>query len=216
MKRGQASVVGFLVITLIIIVVVGGTFFWGKSMIERNNDFSDISRMENRMREVHKAIKEVANDHGQRSISLEIKKGKMFLEDSRTLTYSADMNIPEAKFSGKSVLIGNGSQSSPCYNRTIYYSGPMTYHLNPGTLGIDDPGCLIESGKIDLKLRYILLDDPDTDQCYSILLESGGSIAMSEGTHNMIIRYDRTEDEGSGVNPDCTNLITKVVKIDMS
>jgi len=200
MKKGQSDVVGFVIITLIILIVVSGTFFWARGMIETNNDFNDVTRMENRMREINKAIEEVANEQGQRSINLDLNEGWLFIEDNSTLTYSADLELPYAKHGSDSVLIGNGSSEGPCLS-TSY-----------GILGTDNIGCLIENGEVNIKLKYIILNETSSNNCYNIVLESGGTAAARKGTHNLLIKYDRTETNSA---TGCTQLITKVINIDM-
>lgn len=199
-RKGQSDVVSFLIITLIILVVVSGTFFWAKSMVERNNNYNDVTRMENRMREINEGIIDVANEQGQRSIDVEIKSGNIFLESNTTLTYSTDLDLPEAKFSGNSVIIGNNSATGPCLGSDY------------GMLGTDESGCMIESGALNIKLKYIILNETSTSNCYNILLESGGSAAIREGVHNILIKYVRTD---VGTSTGCTQLITKVVSLDM-
>ena len=61
--KGQSQVVGFTVITLIMLSITSIVFLWAQPLIERSVDFNNIDRMENQMIKLDNAIKEVAYDN---------------------------------------------------------------------------------------------------------------------------------------------------------
>jgi hypothetical protein len=199
-KKGQTSIAGFLIITLIILVVVSGTFFWAKEFIDDSNHINDMSRMENRMIELDKAIREVANEQSQRSVDFEIKEGYLFIENNHTITFTFERNPPPAFISKGTASLGNASKDGPCFNYTIL-----------GNLGVDRSSCIVKKGR-DISVNYIMLNDSTKDKCYSVQFESGGTAATGKGSHKVLLTYSHTN-----TTTDCVNTsYVQVIKVDMS
>jgi len=54
--KGQAQIVGFTMLTLIMLSVTAIVFFWANPLIERSNNINEISRIEANMRMLDNAI----------------------------------------------------------------------------------------------------------------------------------------------------------------
>ena len=57
MMKGQSQVVGFTIITLIMLSITSIVFLWAQPLIERSSDFNDIDSMENQMIKLDNSIK---------------------------------------------------------------------------------------------------------------------------------------------------------------
>jgi len=199
-KKGQSDIVGFLVVTLIILAVVSTTFFWARPMLEQNNNFNDVTRTENRMIALHNAIKDVANEHGQRRIPFTINNGWLTVESNQTIRYHAFIDLPEPKIGDTwRVMIGNVSSSGPCQSSVL------------GDLGYDDVGCLRERGSIEMELNYIVLNDTSDGTCYGILLDPKNG-AAAKGENSVLIIYNTSE---SGSYAGCSSVTWERVIIDI-
>ena len=198
-KTGQTNVVGFLIITLIILVVVSGTFFWAKGLLDETNQFNEISRMENRMIELDKAIREVVNEQSQRTVSLEIDEGYLFIEDNHTMTFTFSKSPPKSLDTGGVAVLGNASTDGPCFDYSV-----------KGILGTDRSSCIVKKGN-QLSINYIMMNETSTDDCYSVQFESGGTAAAGKGLHEILLTYSHTN-----TTSDCNTSYIRVVDIDIS
>ncbi|RZD31501.1 MAG: hypothetical protein CXT77_02235 [uncultured DHVE6 group euryarchaeote] len=75
MKRGQAQIVGFTILTLIMLSVTAIVFIWSNPLIERSNNFNEVTRIEGNIYLLDNAIREVATQKTQRSLSFDIDNG---------------------------------------------------------------------------------------------------------------------------------------------
>jgi hypothetical protein len=197
-KKGQSNIIGFMIITLIILVVVSTTFFWANDLLGDSAHVNEMGRMENRMLELDKAIREVANEQSQRNIKFEIESGYFFIENNHTLTYSFNRNPPKSFDSSGVAILGNTSTVGPCFNYSII-----------STLGEDRSSCIIKKGR-DIKINYIVLNETNTQDCYSVQFESGGTAAAGKGIHNILLTYSHTN-----ITSDCNNSYIRVIKVDI-
>ena len=75
--RGQSQVVGFTLITLIMLALTAIVFIWANPLIQNSKDVNDLDRIENRLILLDNAIREVAIQKSQRTIDFEIKSGSL-------------------------------------------------------------------------------------------------------------------------------------------
>jgi hypothetical protein len=199
-KKGQTNITGFLIITLIIIVVVSGTFFWAKEFLDDSNQINEISRIENRMIELDKAIREVANEQSQRSVNFDIDDGYLFIENNHTITFTFERNPPGSFISKGTAILGNASINGSCFNYTVL-----------GTLGEERSSCLMKKGR-DISVNYIMLNDTLTNKCYSVQFEPNGNAAAGKGSHKVLLTYSHTN-----TTTDCINTsYIQVINVDIS
>jgi hypothetical protein len=199
MKKGQSNVIGFMMIMLIVLVAVSGTFFWAKDLLEEAKQVNDISRVENRMIALDNAIKDVANEQSQRSLNFQIDEGYLFIENNHTMTYTSNKVLPNELNSGGIAIFGNTSSDSSCFDYAIR-----------GELGIDRSSCIVKKGR-DISIRYIMLNDTVNDDCYSVQFIAGSSGAAGKGNHNILVSYAYTN-----TTTECNTSYVQVVKIDIS
>lgn len=189
-KKGQVGVVGFTLITLILLITVGSAFVWGRSIIERSTNVNDLSRVENQMVALHKAIREVANEHSQRTVEFNIRNGWLLFPDNNSARFEMFGTLPDAiQFNENRIVLGNESSFGPCLNSSN----------SLGLLGFNEPACLIQKGGGIYELDYIVLDDLDSTECHGILLDSAGNAAASKGEHKILLTYNNTQTVTSGV-----------------
>ena len=90
--RGQSQVVGFTLITLIMLALTAIVFIWANPLIQNSKDVNDLDRIENRLILLDNAIKEVAIQKSQRTIDFEITSGSLMMENSSTLVYFTNVD----------------------------------------------------------------------------------------------------------------------------
>lgn len=212
MKKAQAEVVTYIMLTLIIVIVSTTAFFWAKGLLDKNIDVSEMQQVEIQMKELAKAIKEVANDRGQRSVDFDIKEGWLFLEDNRTVTYLAYLKLPDdfSVLKNNSVMLdGNNSDWGPCLNM----SGTGTVE-SFGRLGYDEPYCLKESGSLKIELKFPILNNTldATGKCYVIQLDSGTNTKVGRGSHSVLLTFMNTT---TTTTTGCPGMIRQFVKMEM-
>lgn len=196
-RKAQVSVVGFTIITLIMLITVSVAFIWGRGLIERSSNFNDLTRVENQMVALHNAVKEVANERSQRTVPFVIKDGILIVPDNRTIRYETFADLPESvTFNENRVIIGGVRENAteplgPCLNESA----------GAGNLGFDDPGCLIQKGGGIFEIGYIILNDTVSGECFGIVLDPGGNVAATKGEHNILLTFNNTK---SGSSPSCT------------
>ncbi|MBT3940434.1 hypothetical protein HOD83_02010 [Candidatus Woesearchaeota archaeon] len=197
-RKGQTNIIGFLLITLIVLVIVSSTFFWAKGFLDDSNHVNEISRVENRLIELDKAIRDVANEQSQRTVKFEVDEGYLFIDNNHTITFSFARNPPKA-FDNTVAILGNTSRTGPCFNYSVI-----------GTLGTDRSSCIIRNGR-ELSVNYIMLNDTNTNNCYSVQFDAGDNAAAGKGMHDILITYAQTN-----TTTECNNSYIQVVKIDIS
>ncbi len=202
MRKAQAEVVGFVLLTLIVIAIVSISFFWAKPQIDKINNVAEVKRIENRMLALNNAIRDVANEKSQRTVPFDIKKGQLYLANDRTITYSAYMDLPDQLVSSERVLAGNKNESGPCMDSTLF-----------GTLGTDEAGCLIEKGSIELELKYINLNDTANNECHGIFLTPGDNAMVGSGSHTVLLTFKETNTSAIG---SCTTSYRQIITVDMN
>ena len=198
-KKGQSSVIGFLLITLIVLVVVSGTFFWAKELLEDSNQFSEISRVENRILDLDKAIREVANEQSQRTVNFNIDNGYLFIENNHTITFRFGENPPDQLYGENIIIFGNASVDGPCLNYSL-----------TGKLGEDRSSCIIRNGR-DISINYLRLNETSTDDCYGVQFKSGGTASATKGSHNVLITYSHTN-----TTTECNTSYIQVINVDIN
>jgi type II secretory pathway pseudopilin PulG len=175
--RGQSQVVGFTLITLIMLALTAIVFIWANPLIQNSKDINDLDRIENRLILLDNAIKEVAIQKSQRTIDFEIISGSLMMENSSTLVYFTNIDLPFA--SGKKIVVRGSNYTSGglCLNESIN-----------GTIGTDSSSCLLLQGSAIYELYYPVLNDSD-DNCFAIRL-TGDDTGAGKGKHKIKLKYD--------------------------
>ena len=196
--KGQSQVVGFTVITLIMLSITSIVFLWAQPLIERSVDFNNIDRMENQMIKLDNAIKEVAYDKSQKSIKFQIDSGNLIWERNNTINYYSDQNLPFSsgeKILVKGTLIGsdNTTATSPCYNTSIN-----------GSVGLDESSCIYKQGS-NFQLYYPVLND-SSGNCFAIRVVPGKNAGTSEGTYDIELKYNQTITTSYSIDNGCSTI----------
>jgi len=199
MKRGQAQIVGFTLITLIMLSVTAVVFIWANPLIQNSKDVNDLDRIENRMILLDNAIREVATQKSQRTLDFEIKSGDLLMESSSKLVYYTSIDLPVS--SGEKIVV-RGT------NKTV--GGACLNTSTNGSIGTDSSSCLILQGSAIYELYYPVLKD--STGCFAIRLKAGNNAGMGKGNHKIKLKYDHmntTAENG------CSTIIKPTVEIDI-
>jgi len=200
--KGQAQIVGFTLLTLIMLSVTAIVFFWANPLIERSNNINEVSRMEANMRMLDNAIHEVATQQTQRSLSFDIDKGYLIVRNSSTIEFTSTFDLPSA--SGEAIVVKG-------YNKTD--GGNCLNKSRIGIVGTDTSSCITKQGAVIYKLYFPLLNDTANNECVAIRIGFGDNTATGKGRHSVLLTYDHlnTTAEGS-----CTNIKKPTVKLDIT
>ncbi len=184
MMKGQSQVVGFTIITLIMLSITSIVFLWAQPLIERSSDFNDIDSMENQMIKLDNSIKQVAYDKSQKTINFNIESGSLIWEKKNRINYYSNKELPFS--SGEKIIvqgsltgIDNTTSTSPCYNSSVN-----------GSIGDDESSCLYKQGS-NFQLFYPVLND-SSGNCFSIRIVPGSNAGASAGNYDIELKYNQT------------------------
>ncbi len=198
-KRGVATLVGFLALSAISIVLIGGIVLWAIPNIQKAQNQDETLRIENRMIELHNAIKIAASEQTKLTVPFYIKKGRLALSTNSTtnnsIIYSANLKLI-VPYQGR-VLIGNNTEF--------------------GVLGQDEPGYIVERGAFEVLLHYIILNDTATKDCYGITLRPTGQsqAAIGPGDHSIFVKWAGEINDNTITHSGCHRNITQIVSVEM-
>ena len=183
--RGQSQVVGFTLITLIMLALTAIVFIWANPLIQNSKDVNDLDRIENRLILLDNAIREVAIQKSQRTIDFEISSGSLMMENSSTLVYFTNIDLPFK--SGEKIVVRG---SIPDDDNTS--AGHCLNESTNGTIGIDSSSCLLLQGSAIYELYYPVLNDSN-NKCFAIRL-TGSDTGAGKGKHKIKLKYDHLND----------------------
>ena len=179
--RGQSQVVGFTLITLIMLALTAMVFIWANPLIQNSKDVNDLARIENRLILLDNAIREVAIQKSQRTIDFEIKSGSLMMQNSTTLVYFTNIDLPFA--SGKKIVV----RGSIPNDENTSEGHCLDENIN-GTIGTDSSSCLLLQGSAIYELYYPVLNDSDGN-CFAIRV-AGDDKGAGKGKHKIKLKYD--------------------------
>lgn len=171
MLKGQTTIIGFILVTAIAVVIVSATLFWARPLIEKTQDQQEVLRLEQKMLELHNAIKKVASEQGSISMPFDIRKGVLALNNvNNTINYQGQFNIGNP--TSKKLVFGNNTVLNGTYVLTADEIVP---------LGTEEPAYMYEQGAVEFNLHYRIVQDTDTNNCYRIKLIPGQQAAAGVG-----------------------------------
>lgn len=196
-KKSQETLIGFMALLAIGLVVITAVFTWAWPNIQKAQNQDEVFRLENRMVELHNAIKRAASEQGMLTVPFTIKKGSLFLSTNNSITYKGNFRLPQAY--QERILLGN---------RTGVYVGAH----EAGTLGKDEPAYLMERGSIEFVLKYLMLNNTADGKCYQISLRSGDQGAAGKGDHIIFVKWI---EENTTVVSGCNTTTQQIMSINM-
>lgn len=195
MATGQTALIGFLILIAIGLSVITAVYLWAWPNIQKAQNQDEVFRLENRMIELHNAIKKAANEQGFLTVPFTIKKGRLFLSANNSLTYKGHFRLPQI------------------YQNRILFGNKTNRYLNGtdeiGVLGSDEPAYLLERGAVELSLNYIFLNNTRDGKCYRIKLTPGAQAAAGPGDHVVFVKWvDENTTNIGGCNTTAQELIS--------
>ena len=177
MRKGQSTIVGFILVTAIAVVIVSISLLWAMPLLEKIRDQQEVDRIELKFLEIHEAVKKVASEQGSLSVDFNIPQGILTLNNvNNTIIYNGEFDLANPII--RKAVFGNVSLEEM---RSFNISGP-------GTLGIDEPAVLIEQGAIELFLHYRPLAN-SANECFRIKLMPGNQPGAGIGRHTIILTW---------------------------
>jgi len=93
-RKAQATIVGSVLISGIVMALVGVTIFWGKPLIDKTTDKTHITNVINKMQEIDSIIKYVADTNSSQSVSIDLKTDDDFSIANNELVYKTVTQVP--------------------------------------------------------------------------------------------------------------------------
>jgi len=200
--KGQAQIIGFTLLTLIMLSITALVFFWANPLIERSNNINELARMDANLRMLDDAIHEVATQQTQRSINFNIDKGFLRVKNNATIEFTSIMDLPS--IIGEEIVVKG-------YNKTSGGSCLNTSRI--GIVGVDTSSCITKKGAIIYQIYYPILNDTVNNECVGIRLGFGGNTGAGKGEHSILLTYDHSNITAEG---SCPNINKPTVKIDIT
>ena len=202
MVRAQSTIIGFILITAMAVILVSLTLFWARPLIDRTQDQQEVLRLEQKMLELHDAIKTVASAQGSLSIPFDINRGFLSLiATNNTINYQGQFDI-QYPVSTKLVF---GNNTIPT-NTTILSAAEIV------PLGVEEPAYMYKQGAIEFNLHYRIVNN--SGACHRIKLAPGDQSTAGIGRH--VIKLTWLNETLVGSPPtNCSNLTDQVVKFEV-
>lgn len=206
--RGQANIIGFLLIVAISMSLTATVYLWAWPNIEKAQNVDEVMRIENRLSELHSAIKKAANEQTTTATPFTIKKGTIWVDNNNSIRYEANLKL-DVPFQ-QQVILGNKTEF--------------------GIIGIHEPAYLERSASVKYKLHYITLRNPDratSPNNHTIVFLTNrnitrGQMAAGPGDHTIIARWlkeNRSYQVPFGLDADGNivnaNTIAEFIEIDI-
>jgi len=186
MKKGAIQPLSAVMITLIMIGIIGSVYFWGVPLINKRQDITTLRNAERFMRGLDTSIKNVANQGGRDSIS---------------------MNVPGIiEFDGSEIRLRLATSG------TIYATGGMLPLNQYGcsdserALGTDSSEIFcVQSNDLGgvFDTTYFLKYVPLKDAVSIYIIDFEGSSQIGAENDNIIVENDGTVQNGK-------NFVTKI------
>ncbi|MCD6367696.1 MAG: hypothetical protein J7L45_01280 [Candidatus Aenigmarchaeota archaeon] len=180
--KGQSQVIVGVLLVLIMIILVGVTYFWGIPLIQKQKDVVTVSNTERFLKDLNDKIQDVAKNGGTRKITVDIP-GELILDDKK------DMFILTFKTTGDIIAT----------NTDIYLVGDERKEVPIG----DEPGVILvrsrDTGKkynITERLYYRNLTGGTSggkQNKYKIDLIGLGKSTIGGNNHEITIREFKSE-----------------------
>ena len=190
MKKAQETLIGFLMLVMIGLAIMTMDFGWAWPAIQKAQNMDEAMRLENRMIELHNAVKKAASEQGMLTVPFTIKKGMLYLDNNNSIVMKSFIDLPQV-----------------FQEQTVFGNKTML-----GVLGSDEPGYLLKRGAVEFELHYINLNNTNTGKCYGIKLISGNQGAAGRGEHTV---FDKWVQENSTTVAGCSSTIHEVVSINI-
>jgi hypothetical protein len=207
-KKAQSTIIGFVLIVAMAIIIISLTFFWARPLIERTQDQQEVMRLEQKMFELHNAIKKVASERGTISIPFDIKRGVIALNNiNNTINYQGQFNIQTPV--SKKLVFGNNSAPGNFTTLTAEEIVP---------LGVEEPAYMYEQGAVEFNLHYRVVKDANTNNCYRIKLAPGQQAAAGVGNHIIKLTWlteNTTKDNTLFSNCSNNQTLDQIVEFDI-
>lgn len=214
MAKAQSTIIGFILVTAIAVVIVSLTLFWARPLIDKAQDQQEVLRLEQKFLELHNSIKKVAAEQGSLSLSFDIKRGVLALNNvNNTINYQGQYTIQNP--TSRKLVFGNNTVNLSAISGSVL---PAAEEVVP--LGVEEPAYLYEQGAVEFNLHYRIINNTGAGICYRIKLMPGQQAAAGTGRHVVRLTwlYENTTVYDSEINPSpygCTRLKDQLVEFDI-
>jgi hypothetical protein len=202
MRKGQSTIVGFVLITAIAIVIVSVTLLWAAPLLENSRNQLEVQRLEQKFLDLHETIEKVASSQGKLSLQFITSKGVISLDsNSNSIIFQSQL----------------GLDAIPCKNLfgEIDCSEILFGNAEGGIIGVNKSAYLLEQEAVDFELHYTYLTDSAESRCYRIKLQPGRQTTAGPGRHTAFLTWLQENVTTSGLPAGCgdaANLTEQLVE----
>lgn len=175
-SKGQVEVVSAVLLTGIMISLVAVAYFWGLPVIQKQKDRSRLATIQDFMKNLNDAVKEVANEGGRRKISTHIPGELQFVsgeQDNITLSFQSGGSMIATKET--IYLVGDDRMEVPVSGEP----GIITARSDP------------TDGKYRIQMKLYYRNLSSGDKTYRIDLQNLGR--SSVGNRDVTITIEKSE-----------------------
>ncbi|VVB59201.1 Uncharacterised protein [uncultured archaeon] len=182
--KGQAEIISALLIVGITVAAVSVAYMWGVPIIQKGQSTSQIQEAESAMNDIEKAISDVEQNGGKKSVSLNLDGSMEISEDDNAIKYS---------IASKKAGVARTEWVPLNDDETFGVAGTPQNQSIP-IYGTDKEGLLIakasalDSGYlIDYRLVYREVDDLETKEGRITTISAVGNNKASAGNVKLLI-----------------------------
>lgn len=167
MRKSQTTVISTVLITAIVLSLVTVTYIWGKPLIEKNADNAKIDSIINVLRQINRAVTNVADTGSPREIRVSLDTGeKIYLNDDGEIIFETITSVP---------LV-----TTTEYGPISYVELPYTneqYSVDTPTVASNAQACASATGNVYFGNK-------------TLTLENGTTVLYNVSAYNTTTEYD--------------------------
>lgn len=186
-RKAQTEIISALLVVGITVAAVSVAYIWGVPIIQKGQSTSQIQEAESLMADIEKAVSEVAQNGGQKTLSLNLQGPLEISEEQNAIKYSIVSKkagvartewVPLNEDETFGIAFTNQSQGVPIYG------------TDKDAVLIAKAGVLGEGFVVDYALAYREVDDLNTREGRITTVSAVGNNKASTGTIKLLIRRE--------------------------
>lgn len=199
--KGQSQVLTAVLLGGILVAGMSAAYVWGLPILQKNQDVNNAERSLADMKELSRAVSDVAAGSGSRTVEVNLADGALNVDtDDEMITYRT---LTQGAYVSTRIWVPLNENDIQGVNRTT--GQPSDGY---GIRGVDEPALLVgkaeqSSSAFTSIYRIVMrpLLESNTGQTYQVDLVQDGNLQASSGQHTVVLRSgDRETDTGEGID----------------
>ena len=183
-KKAQTEIISALLIVGITVGAVSVAYLWGVPIIQKGQSTNQIQEAESVMNDIEKAVSDVAQNGGQKSISLNLQGSLEVSEDENSIKYSI---LSKKAGVARTEWVPLNEDDTFGINGTSQNQSIPVYGMDKDAVLIAKSSVLGDGFVVDYRLVYREVDDLNTKEGYLTILSAVGNNKASGGNVKLTI-----------------------------